>query len=232
MWVTHASARPLSPRCAGRGAIAAPPPRAEPATRGGPRRGRGGPFQAAAAAARSRWRPTKAAPAAAAWAACAAPMRGRRRPRWPPGRRLAGAACTPLGTLQAGGARLTPSGAICGLVAAPGGPSRARQWPRVAPGPTGAPGTLLGRRYRRLHTWIRACAMHGKVRDFAEIVSRYVGITMTYAHASVLRDASGLCGVRGSVRRASYGHPELWPGSSTSMVEGEERGGAPEHAEN
>ena len=51
--------------------------------------------------------------------------------------------------------------------------------------------------------------MYGKVRDFAEIVSRYVGITMTYAHASVLRDASGLFGVRGSVRRASYGHPEL-----------------------
>ena len=151
------------------------PPRAEPPGRGGPRRGRGGPFRAATAAARSRRRPARAAPTLAAWAACAAHVRQAPRPARPPGRRLAGAACRRLGTVWAGGASVTPRGAICGSEAALGGPSRARRWPTVVPGPAGAPATLLGRRNGHLHAWIRAVLYMEKF----EISSRlYLGMSV------------------------------------------------------
>mgnify|MGYP006903379574 CR=1 FL=1 len=87
-----------------------------------------------------------------------------------------------------------------------GGSGRPQPGQAVAHGPGGG-----GRRAwdaSRAPLWVFArvdpCMCYiWKVRDFVEIVSRYVGMMMTYAHASMLVGASGCCGVRGTKLRTS-----------------------------
>ena len=102
----------------------------------------------------------------------------------------------------AGGARLAPFGASGGSEAAPGGSGLARRWSPATMGPADSSGWHLRGCCGCLHV-SDGCE---KYRDFREIVSPDLVISVSSAHAGVFSDASRLYGVQESARGPRLGH--------------------------
>ena len=114
---------------------------------------------------------------------------------------------------QATGARLQPWVATGGSEAAPGGPSPARWWSRVMLGPASAPGAHVRSCSDHVHECICLCVQYEKSRDISRLYLRYVVMTMSYAHAGMQVEASGVCGELWSVIGALLGTLVFWPPS-------------------